>query len=324
MKEKILNSFLSTNLQKLGLVHVNSEVPKKMGFKKRKRTDIIAYDIESKRPIIIELKAKRDHGVLFQLDEYLSDIPPKYPYLFEELNVFRYDDNIEFNYEYGIIGMVVSPEAPPENVDIIKNTILWAQYNIQDRKFKIVNNEVLNKAKESEIFFTTRDKYNPLEPEDFVDTNLINLRKYVRSLHNLFLSISTTVYPRFKYGNDYIAYWPTNGTRAIFGFNTGSSHSYIDVEFHIYVNNHPRFLDYDATKKLRNINLNLKKPKKGQIYPIRIDEDYASDDSMVFKSLELFKLMAILSYNFEILTEIDDYKIDDESINSLSLRSFGL
>jgi hypothetical protein len=324
MKEKILNSFLSTNLDKLGFKHINSEVPKVLGPKRGKRTDILAYDKESKRPIIIELKAKKDTGVISQLQEYISNIPKKYPHLFEELNAFRKEEQIQFNYDYGVIGLVISPEPPPENFNDNSHTLLWAQYEIESNIFKITKVKKLSESKDSYEFFKSRGNYRLLKPTDFINSNLPNLRKYVNKLHELFLSISKTIYPRYKLDDHYTAYWPTNGTRAVYGFNTGSSHSRIDVEFHIYNDNHTKFKNYNATKQLNTIGLSLGKPRKNQIYPIRITEDIASDSNLVDTSLELFRSMAEFSYNSEIIADLDNYTIDEDTVDKLNLKNLGI
>jgi len=72
IKEKILNSFISSNMQRLGLHHVNSEVPKVVAEHIGKRTDILGFDLATSIPIILELKVKRDPQVVEQLQEYMS------------------------------------------------------------------------------------------------------------------------------------------------------------------------------------------------------------------------------------------------------------
>jgi hypothetical protein len=325
VKEKILNSFLSTSLDKLGLIHINSEVPKVLAPKKGKRTDILAYDKESKRPMIIELKTKKDPDVISQLNEYISYIPQKYPHLFEELNAFRKDDKMKFNYDRGIIGLVISPEPPPVNINDNKHTLLWAQYKFENNKFDITNlKKFVSESSESASFFNSRTDLDIIQPTDFIKTNLKHLRVYVEELHNLYLSISSTVYPRYKIEYNYIAYWPTNGTSAIYGFNTGPSRSYLDVEFHIDPNNHSAFRKHNSVNDLKSVGLDYGRPRKDVIFPIRITEEYAENKDLVENSLGLFKSISGLSYKFRVINELQNYSISDDSVNKLSLSNFGL
>ena len=58
ISEKLLNAFLSSRLLAFGLKHINSEVPKVIESHEGNRPDILAYDLISKIPIILELKWK--------------------------------------------------------------------------------------------------------------------------------------------------------------------------------------------------------------------------------------------------------------------------
>ena len=134
VKEKILNSFISSNMQSLGPHHVNSEVPKVVSEHVGKRTDILGFDLATSIPIILELKVKRDPKVVDQLQEYIGLISKKYPNLFEDLNAFRRLDGFQFNYKQGIVGMVLSPEPPPESIMDRGSTILWAQFSLSNER----------------------------------------------------------------------------------------------------------------------------------------------------------------------------------------------
>jgi len=129
IKEKILNSFISSNMQSLGLHHVNSEVPKVVTEHVGKRTDILGFDLETSIPVVLELKVKRDVGVVGQLQEYLALISTRYQNLFEELNAFRQLNDFKFNYKLGFVGIVLSPDLPPSNASDQGSTILIRVYS---------------------------------------------------------------------------------------------------------------------------------------------------------------------------------------------------
>jgi hypothetical protein len=325
VKEKILNSFISSNMQSLGLHHVNSEVPKVVAEHVGKRTDILGFDLATSIPIILELKVKKDSEVVSQLQDYIALVSKKYPNLFEELNAFRRLEGFQFNFRQGIVGMVLSPEPPSESIADRGSTILWAQFSLSnDGVFRILSRKLLSKSTSFASAFDNRPPFQDVLPSQFVSSTLPKLRKFADRLNETYLSVSPTINPRSKYGHSHIAYYGTDTTRVIFGFNTGPARSFLDVEFSVYENNHGEFLSHPATKKLSALGLRLDQPRKNQIFPVRVEEQFAGDDNKVSQALGLFKEMAELSYGFATVPELQTLQIEQSSVNGLSLKSFGI
>jgi hypothetical protein len=325
IKEKILNSFVSSNMQMLGLHHVNSEVPKVVAQHVGKRTDILGFDLATSIPIVLELKVKRDPQVVDQLQEYITLISHKYPNLFEELNAFRHLDGFRFNYEQGIVGMVLSPDPPPQSAADRGSTIMWAQFSLHnDEVFKIVDRRILSSSITLASLFDNRPTFNEVLPSQFVASYLPSLRKFADRLNETYLSVSPTINPRSKHEHSYIAYYGTDTSRVVFGFNTGPTRSTFDVQFSVYEEDHVTFKSDPATRKLESLGLRMDAPRKNQIFPVRIDEKFAGDDGKVSQALALFKEMAQLSYNYAKLRELRTLRIDPLSKDALALRNFGL
>ena len=325
VNEKILNSFFSSNMQSLGLHHVNSEVPKVVAEHVGKRTDILGLDLATSIPIILELKVKRDPQVVEQLQEYIALISKKYPNLFEELNAFRRLGGFRFNYKHGIVGMVLSPEPPPESIVDRGSTILWAQFSLDnDEVFRVVDRKLLSKSKALAGLFENRPPFKEVLPSQFVASSLPKLRNFADRLNETYLSVSPTINPRSKYEHSYIAYYGTDTTRVVFGFNTGPTRTNFDVEFSVYEANHAEFKSHPATRRLSALGLHMDRPRKNQIFPIRVDEEFAGDDSKVSQALALFKQMAELSYSFAKVQELRNLQIDPASKGALALEHFGL
>lgn len=325
IKEKILNSFISSNMQTLGLHHVNSEVPKVVAKHVGKRTDILGFDLASSIPIILELKVKKDPQVVDQLQEYITLISKKYPNLFEELNAFRRLDGFQFNYKQGIIGIVVSPEPLPQSATDRGSTILWAQSSLyNDEVFRIVDRRILSRSATLASLFDNRPPFKEVPPSQFVASSLPRLRKFADRLNETYLSVSPTINLRYKHEDGYIAYYGTDTTRAVYGFNTGKTHSKFDTEFHVYENDHKTFLSHSATRNLRSLGLQIGQPRKNQIFPVRITEEFAGDETKISQVLTLFKEMAELSYSFAKVPELGTLRIDPVSKDALALKNFGL
>lgn len=325
IKEKILNSFISSNMQTLGLHHVNSEVPKVVAEHVGKRTDILGFDLATSIPIILELKVKRDPQVVDQLQEYIALISKKYLNLFEELNAFRRLDGFRFNYKQGIVGMVVSPEPPPQSATDRGSTILWAQFSLHnDEVFRIVDKRILSRSTQLANLFDNRPSFKEVLPSQFVASPLPSLRKFADRLNETYLSVSPTINPRHKYEHSYIAYYGTDTTRVVFGFNTGPARSNFDVEFSVYQPDHGKFKSHSAIRKLSSLGLHMDPPRKNQIFPIRVDEKFAGDETKVSQALAIFKEMAELSYSFAKVPELQTLQIDPDSKDALALKNFGL
>ncbi|MFH0989886.1 MAG: hypothetical protein V1799_07715 [bacterium] len=325
IKEKILNSFVSSNMQTLGLHHVNSEVPKVVAQHVGKRTDILGFDLATSIPIVLELKVKKDPQVVDQLQEYIALISKKYPNLFEELNAFRHLDGFRFNYRQGIVGMVLSPEPPPNSAADRGSTIVWAQFALHnDEVFKIIDRRILSSSVSLASLFDNRPAFKEVLPAQFVASSLPSLRKFAERLNETYLSVSPTINPRSKHEHSYIAYYGTDTTRVVFGFNTGPTRSTFDVEFSVYEIDHATFRSHPATRKLSSLGLHMDPPRKNQIFPVRIDEKCAGDDSNVSQALALFKEMAQLCYNYAKVPELQTLHIDALSKDALALRNFGL
>jgi hypothetical protein len=325
IKEKILNSFVSSDMQMLGLHHVNSEVPKVVTEHVGKRTDILAFDFETSVPIILELKVKRDLQVVDQLQEYINLISRQYPNLFEELNSFRRLDGFRFNYKQGIVGIVLSLDPPPASITDRGSTILWAQFSLHnDQVFRIAQRKVLSRSTMLAKLFDNRPKFIEILPSYFVASSLPQSRKFAERLNDTFLSISPTINSRPKFEHSYIAYYGIDTTRVVFGFNTGLTRSNFDVEFSVYEGDHGKFKSHPATRKLSALGLQVDSPRKNQIFPIRIDEKFAGDESKVSQVLAIFKEMAELSYGFAKVPELATLRIDPDSKNALALKNFDL
>lgn len=179
VNHSLLNSFLSKYLHILGIKHINSEVPKVLAEKRRKKIDIIGYDIEKNIPVIIELKRNSDKGVINQLQSYIDLISNKHPTLFDDLMSCRSDSKVKLNYSYGVVGIVVSPMNPPNSVLDNVSNILWAQYILNDNLFQIVKRNVLSFSNYYSYNFSNRPKNRRVwRPSDFVDNIFPNLKKY--------------------------------------------------------------------------------------------------------------------------------------------------
>jgi hypothetical protein len=325
IREKILNSFISSNMQTLGLHHVNSEVPKVVTEHVGKRTDILSFDLATSIPMILELKVKRDPQVVEQLQEYIALISKKYPNLFEELNAFRCLDSFRFNYTHGIVGMALSPEPPPESIVDRGSTILWAQFSLDnDEVFRVVDRKLLSKSTALAGLFENRPPFKEVLPSRFVASSLPKLRKFADRLNETYLSVSPTINPRSKYEHGYIAYYGTDTTRVVFGFNTGPTRSTFDVEFSVYESDHGKFKSHPATRKLSALGLQMDRPRKNQIFPVSVDETFAGDEGKVSQALALFKEMAELSYSFAKVPELQYLRIDPASKGALALEHFGM
>lgn len=200
IKEKILNSFISSNMQTLGLHHVNSEVPKVVATHVGKRTDILGFDLTTSIPVVLELKVKKDSQVVDQLQEYIELISKKYSTLFEELNAFRRLEGFRFHYKHGIVGMVLSPEPPPQSAIDRGSTILWAQFSLQDNEiFKIVERKILSKSITLASLFDNRPSFKEVPPSQFVVSSLPKLRQFADRLNETYLSVLSTINSRPKY-----------------------------------------------------------------------------------------------------------------------------
>jgi hypothetical protein len=325
VKEKVLNAFISSNMPLLGLHHVNSEVPKVVAERVGKRADILGYDIETRVPIVLELKVKKDPRVVGQLHEYIAVISKMYPRLFEELNAFRHVKGFRFNYEQGIVGMVLSPEPPPESKVDRGSTILWAQFSLHsDEVFRIVDRKLLSKSTGLTNLFLNLQPFDEVPPSQFVALSLPGLREFADRLNETYLSVSPTISPRSKYEHSYIAYYGTDTSRVVFGFNTGATRSHFDVEFSVLEEDHDKFKSNPATRKLNALGLQMELQRKNQIFSIRVYERFAADDNKVSHALALFKEMAELSYSLAKLPELQHLRIDPAPKGALALEHFGL
>jgi hypothetical protein len=325
IKEKVLNSFISTNMQLLGLRHVNSEVPKVVSEHVGKRTDILGFDIANSIPIVLELKVKRDPQVVSQLQEYIELISKKFPNLFEELNSFRRLDGFQFNYKLGIIGIVLSPEPSPQSAVEQGSTILWAQFSLHnDEVFQIVDRKVLSRSTTLASHLHGPSQFKEFLPSHFVASSLPKLRQFADRLNDMFLSVSPTINLRPKYEHSYVAYYGTDTTRVVFGFSTGPTRSVCDVNFSVYEQDHETFKAHIATRKLSSLGLHMSSPTKNQIFPVRIDEKFASDYGRVTETLVLFKELAELCYGYAKLSDLQTLRIDPGTIDGLALKSFCL
>lgn len=313
-------------MQFFGLQHVNSEVPKIVAERLKKRMDIFGYDLETSIPIILELKTKRDPDVIDQVCEYVAFISHTYPDLFEQLNAFRNCDGFQFNYRKGIVGIVLSPEPAPSQLSRhFECPILWAQYTFSDNHtFSIVDRHVLSRSATLVDQFKKPSRYQRRRASEYAHTTLPGTRDFLDRLDEMFLSVGPTINLREKYDHSYIAYYATDAPRALFGFNTGKSKTNLHVEFHVYGGNHERFRSLSATKGLASIGLGINRVQKNQIYGIRFDESVARNSSTVVQSLNLFKEMASACYSYEKIPELSTLHVDPQTRNGLSLRACGL
>lgn len=325
--EHILNSFISSNLTSLGLEHVNSEVPKPVKERRRKKTDILAFDTGSSIPVVLELKVRPNPDVLSQLHDYLELITNQYPTLFEELIDYRQLKNFKFNYRYGIVGIVLSPEPPPHSIPQLNTTVLWAQFLLNDnRSFQIVTRRLLSKSSDLDHRFGKRSHVS-VRPSAIVASHLPNLREFAELLDETFLSVSSIIYPRYSPNNGYIAYYgrDTRRSRSVFGFNTGSSRSDFKVQFHIPLPIQTEFRSHPAIKELKSIGFSFGPAAiKPTILETTMTEAYAANKQQVSHCLRSFKSLADFSYSVARVQEIQSISITQDSLNGLSLDKFGL
>jgi len=328
VKESMLSSLISSNMQVLGLHHVNSEVPKVVAEHIGKRTDILCFDLSTSIPIILELKIKKDTRVVDQLQAYIDLVSTKYPNLFEELNAFRQTDGFHFNYDRGIVGMVLSPEPAPSSIQDRGSTIVWAQFSKtqldNDGNFRIVAQNTLSSSVGAFLQPTSRPAFKRLWPHQFVSPSCPYLRKFVDRLDHMYLSISDRIYPRYRLDYNYIAYYGTDTERnsAVYGFGTGNDQSQFDVTFHVKAQNHNDFLNHRACKELGALGLHMGYPRKELIFPVRIEERFASDEKRVSQALALFKQLAVFAYDRAKVPDLQKLHIDPASHNALALKHF--
>ena len=326
MNEKTLNSFLSTNLNKLGLVHINSEVPKKL-LTGTKKPDIIAFDRDTRIPIFLELKVVSNPGVVSQICNYLDKITNTYPNIIEELASFKIPPDFQFNYDYGIVGLVISPVSPTDQKFDTNNSILWAQYEITQNAFYITKRHVLNLIKSKPSVFISRQNYVSDRPSALVKSAWPRLQQFSELMNDVFLSISSSIYPRANMDSGYVAYYTANGTYAIFGIYTGKKKSTFWVTFHIRKPHYNRFLQLPEIRTLESFGVSQgSKQDKGNyfIVPFIVNEQQVTEPTKTHTLIEQFICLAQLSYSLEKDTAIDNLDISNDSINGLCLRQFGL
>lgn len=92
----------------------------------------------------------------------------------------------------------------------------------------------------------------------------------------------------------------------------------------MYEEDHGTFKSHSATRKLSSLGLHVAPPRKNQIFPVRIDEKFASDEGKVSQALMVFNEMADLSHSFAKLPELQTLRIDSISQDALPLKNFGL
>lgn len=317
MTESKLNSCLSTYLEILGLKHISSEVHRNVlndSRSKYKAQDILCYDIESNIPIIIELKRKKSSHELNELEQllqYIQLMVEKHPDTFSELYANRYRKKLEFQYNSGIVGIVLTessdiPQLDKTYQDILdENTLLWATYSLSNSlNFKIENVKVLSRGNYWSETLENLPSSQPVDPTELLGNDkdrCRNLSNLIRLLDEAFYSISDRIYAYYKFDNNYIAYRGTDTTKAILGINRAAAGK-VYANFHVNKKYHRDFLSSNEIKKLESIGINYK-IQDGKIINIILKNDFIDTISPENICSILTKL-AISTYNIAKISEV--------------------
>jgi len=317
ISEKLLNAFLSSRLLAFGLKHINSEVPKVIESHEGNRPDILAYDLISKIPIILELKVVKSDTVIQQTIEYLELVSKKYPTLFEELEGFGVSEIPRFNYENGIVGMIVSPSEPPTNHESGNHTLVWAQFGVEaDKIIGIKNVHVLNRSSQNASYFTRNQKVMPLLPDSLLGIKMPSLRAFANLLHQELMKIGT-IYVRPKQDYKYAAYYGTDTlAKAVYGIASMNNSSFT-MDYHVKAKNHKEFLRSIPVKSLIKLGYSFDNPRKDLIFQLPVHEEKIGKEQAHNELLRLFVGAAKISYDFERDPKIKDMIIDENSIGAL-------
>ncbi len=318
--EKILNSFLSSHLTKLGLKHINSEVPKVIASHEGERPDILAYDPVLKIPVVLELKVVKSDTVIEQTTDYLGLISKKYPTLFEELEGFGISEIPKFNYDFGIIGMVVSPKEAPTTWDCGSHTIIWVQFGIEfDKLITIKKTTLLNNSNENAKYFGSANKVKPLMAGELLKLRSPNLRIFVNELHNELMKCAPIyVRPKPEYG--YAAYYGMDTLgKAVFGIASSGGTSF-SVDYHVKTKNHKAFLLSQPVIELSKLGYSFSHPRKDLIFQLPINDEEILQAQHKNLLMKLFIETAKIVYDLARDTIVDNLILDEISYGKLSLK----
>lgn len=317
MNERVLNGFLTSHLEELGLVHVNSEVPSIATEGDKYKPDILAVEPSGRFPVVIELKAVSDVHVIEQIQGYIRRLRKTDPLVFERLASFGKSSTERIDHSFGFVGLIISPDSPPVAAQRVETTLLWSQWKMSESKVLITPPSVLGRSQGSEGALRL-DESKVHQPSDVLPESSRVATRFLNELHFRFNTIASGVYTRDKIDQGYVAYYSGLTLDKAFCGYIGKSPDTFDVEYHVKAPAHKAFLNSDEAQDLVRLGFPIGIPRKNLIFPVQVSRSDFADTEKLPRLLTSLGDLARLSYKLAVSLDTRGLSLHPDSRGVLS------